>query len=387
MENFQEKKLINYDVLIGFLFVNTYASKALTDAIFVAKEISSPLVNIKYLFALLLILAFILKKRNCINLDLFKKYDLIFVTCAFFTLYSFLFQIINRHFSLTPIEYDIKLLLAPILAYCVYSSLDSKKMYSCMVFVLIFAIIGFLLEKGIDTFSIENFKAINFINSYSPFESHYFAGISIAVCTYFNFNNKNKVVTLISTLFPILTFKRLAILFALLVFVLGRFKKVKEIELKTRSVYYFASCFIILTLIYYYFLIPTNQNILSSILHSDLSVFTKGRSEYMHIVLDSSFVNFGLGSCEFAIGKNLEMELIQFFIETSIIGLSLFCFAYWKIAGKNIFSILLMTFIFLNMLTSHGIYNSFNTMIYLLLIEEFNSKNQKKNLSLYQKLS
>ena len=87
----------------------------------------------------------------------------------------------------------IKLALGPIYAYFIINTLDSEDFNVCMKFILLFGIIGYILEIGTGTFNLNSLSQINFFESYSPFESSYAAGTAVTAATYTYFSSPVKL--------------------------------------------------------------------------------------------------------------------------------------------------------------------------------------------------
>lgn len=62
------------------------------------------------------------------------------------------------------------------------------------------------------------------------------------------------------------------------------------------------------------------------------------------------------------------MDLIRIYKETTIFGLAVFCFGYFKCAGDKRYTLIYMCFQFFNLLTSHSIYGAFNWILVFLTI-------------------
>lgn len=361
---------VNNSLVVAFLFILTYLSKAFTDAIYVSNEISSPLINIKYIFAILLIfysLIVFIKSERKIYKGQKMLFSVLFVSFSFLVI-SLTKIIITGHPSMAVFEYLFKILIGIFVAFCVINLVEDDALFVSFVFILIGSIIAYLFEIGIENITLENIKKINFFNSYSPFESHLFASISVILCIYFCYFRKNIFLSIISLIFALATFKRLSVVFSLLFFVATTFfRKNKRISNKWSC--FFALLFIILTCIYYYFLLPENQSKFESIFNIDsMTQFTMGRNLYFIQLFNSNYINFGIGSIQNAVGISLEMDLIEMLIESTPIGLAIFCFIYWKIPENKIYSTLFFFFLFLNMLMSHSLSNGLNWAVYFIVL-------------------
>lgn len=364
-------KILNY-----FFFLSTFALLFYTDAVYVSQEISSGLmINLKYVTLLLGIAFSILqigyreryknsKTKNLIYVYEVKKISLVLVVFLFISL---CFSLFSGKFNIITIGELIKLLLPIIYAFCVLNTFSFKDIYNCMVAVLFFSIGGYILEVGINTFTLENIKKISFSSSYSPFESHYAAGASIAMCTFFMYYREKPLYKYISLLFALLTFKRLSVLFAIFLLVMPWFVDVNK-KISKRCNFSIKVFFLVATYLYYLILQPGLSEWFEKIFHSDANDFTMGRSLYIEKMINSGFSSYGFGSTTIFLGKNMEMDLIKISVELSIVGLCFFIYHYWDIARKHLYCIIYMFYLFTNLLTSHSLTNAFGWILTYVII-------------------
>ncbi len=367
-------KKIKYQYLISVLFLLTYVFKSFTDAIYVSKKISTPLISVKYIFAFATIFTAIIVL--CINkrkLIFIKPLAYVSFVSLFFMLISLIMMCFNQHFTQDCFVYVYKLMIGIVLAFCVINTVDFEFLYKIFVVIFFATFFSYLLEIGVDKFTISNIQSISYSKSYSPFESHFFSGPSVSLCLFFCLCKKSKIMPILGLLFVICTFKRLSLIFAFIFFILPFF--VKENKLVDKKItYILAGTFVVLTFSYYYLLQPQNQFILEKLLNiKSINSFTMGRSNFMVYLSSMDYPNFGIGSVTAALEKPLEMDLVQILIETTPIGLIIFCFSYWKISGNKIYSIIILLFLFINMLTSHSLANGLNWAIYFLTIFTINN--------------
>lgn len=361
------------------LFILMYAFRSFTDAIYVSKGIESNfLINIKYLILGIAILFGIFqfkykKEKTIYNKELFN----ILIVITTIVVISLVMVIISGKFYSSFLESIIKLSLPIIYVYLVLNLFEFKDIYRCMCGTLILSFIGYILEIGISNFTINNFMKIDFLHSYSPFESHFSAGTSIAMCAFFMYYRKNKIFKYMSLLFAILTFKRMAVIFALLLLFLPRIIDVnKDIKRKYKNI--IKIIFVVLTLGYFWLLTPQASDFFEKIFGQSQASVTMGRSDFLQSLLNMNFVSSGYGSISNTLGRGLEMDLISIYLETTIIGLIVFINGYWNCAGNKIYTFIYMMFQFLNLLVSHSLSNSFNWILAFLIIGCISYKKDKE---------
>ncbi len=374
------KAKINIVNLINIsLFILMYAFRSFTDAIYVSKGIESNfLINIKYVVLGVAILFGIFqlkykKEKTIYNKELFN----IIIVITTIVVISLVMMIISGRQYSSFLEGIIKLLLPVIYVYLVLNLFEFKDIYKCMCVTLILSFIGYILEIGINKFTINNFMKIDFLHSYSPFESHFSAGTSIAMCAFFMYYRKNKLFKYMSILFAILTFKRMAVIFALLLLFLPRIIDVnKNIKRKYKNI--IKIIFIILTLGYFWLLTPQASVTFEKFFGQSQTSMTMGRSDFLQSLLNMNFVSSGYGSISNTLGRGLEMDLISIYLETTIIGLIVFINGYWNCAGNKGYTFIYMMFQLLNLLVSHSLSNSFNWILAFLIIGCISYKRDKK---------
>lgn len=354
-----------------FLVIATFALRSFTDAVYVAEGEESLWVSAKYITLMLAILyggCYLLTQKHKWKSLYILKSVAIAAGCIF--LISVLKMIIAKQWSSAVINFAFKILFPAIVAVLIVNIGNADDIYRCFCWILCIAFsIYCVFEIGLPIFSADNFNAISFARSYSPFESHFASGTAAAMNGYFSYYRKNKFVTVTALLFALLTFKRLLFIYSIILFVLPMIVDVKRKLPKSVSLLAATVC-CVMTLLYYWWLIPSNQDFLLNLLSiSSLDDFTSGRSSFFFdIYSNPSFVNFGIGSCETYLGRPLEMDLIQLLIEVSVVGLAVFSVCYWRMAGTTLYCVVYMGFQFLNMLTSHNLYGGF---IWLLLMTIF----------------
>ena len=364
------------------LLIATYALYSYTDSVYVAKNIDGGMiVSLKYVTLFALILFCLMQLSANKEHTIYLKREL--VNICFFFYGVLMLSIFTSIFLETSFKESLvelfKMLLPLIAAYCILNTFEFVDIYRCMQFILIFSIIGYILEIGIDTFTVENILRINFSNSYSPFESHYAAGASIAMCVFFMYYRNNKIFTLVSLIFALGTFKRVSVVFALILLILPVVIDLKnDLNVNIRRI--IPIVFIIATVCYYYMNQPENAYVFEKIFNMDAQTVTMGRSNYIERIVKADQLFLGLGHTTTFIGKSIEMDFVKLLLETTVVGLSIFIYTYYTIAGENIYCNVYMMYVFFNLLTSHSLSNSFSWLLIYLIIGTIRWK-QESDLS------
>lgn len=364
------KLKVKFNTIIACLFVLTYIAKSYTDAVFVSKEIESNWTYVKFLL-IMLVFAAGLAYMTLVGKRWKNLHILVYVGIAALAIFaiSAVKMMVVGHFSLAVVNYCFRLILSACIAVIITNTLDSTTIRHCFVVMLLSSIAIYLVfEVGISYIKWQYIKMISFDTSYSPFESHYSAAMAMAMCLYFSYHRENKKLSLIALVFTLLVFKRLFVVFGLIFFFLPLFiEKNTYVGRKTHML--FAIGFTAATILYYWYLIPENQDRLCEILHVDSLVsLTSGRNIFFSQVYHGDVIDFGYGSCEAYLGRSIEMELIQLLMEVSVFGVAILCISYWSVAGCSIYGIVHMTFQFLNLLTSHSLYDGFSWGLFFIII-------------------
>lgn len=371
LNNINIIKILNY-----FFFISSFALFSYTNAVYVANRIETGfIVNLKYV-TLLLGVGFCFWQiwfvRRCNfpeikSLLFFREFKKVLSVILIFLFISLCFSLFNGELSNNTSVELVKLTIPIIYAFCILNTFQFKDIYNCMVFVLIFAILGYLLEIGIETFTLNNFQLISYEKSYSPFESHYSAGLAIALCTFFMYFREKPIFKYISLIFVILTFKRMSIIFAILFLILPKFLNVDR-KIGKKSNFILKFLILCSVYMYYWLLQPSFSYWFEKLFNKDVDYVTMGRSSYLDSIINNGFTSFGFGSSTEFLGRSIEMDLIKILLELSIIGLIFFIYHYWDISGRHIYCTLYMLFIFCNLLTSHSLTNSFGWILIYITI-------------------
>lgn len=248
-----------------------------------------------------------------------------------------------------------------------------------MRFTLFCTIIIYFCEPGhtlIDFFNYKNYLNISILHSNSFTESSICSEIFLELFIFFNFyklavgknidQKSNKRCYWISLIFTILCFKRLAMLFVFCVLILNQIVDWK-IKLPKNTAPLMAIFFTIATILYAELI---KGNLFPGF---DVYKFTTGRDYILSLWAQHNYLSFGYGSSMILIGRYLEMDLVQIYMELNLIALFAFTFVFFKIAGKNIYSVLTMLYAFFNMLTASSLPGSLSWVILLITVVSISS--------------
>ena len=373
MQILKKKRILECDVFNGFtviLFCLTYILLGLTDGLLVARGVSADniLVRLKYYLMLLTIACSLLhiliyKKSNIF----WKEAQLLLVVVIVFSLISAFEIIVTGVYASVVLDSLIKLALPIFFAYGVLNTLTYKQLQVSMAIVLCFSIVGYICELLFTGFTFADFSQMDYESSTSAAESSIFAGISITLCAFYCYYRNNKILTWLSVIYAVMTFKRLSIIFAIIFFVIPMFidsnKRVPSYIRQIMKLFFLGG-----TGIYYLLLLPQSRRMFEILFHQSQDQFTMGRSAFLRELLSANYHSYGYGSSAAAIGRSIEMDYIQIAIELTPLALFIFINAYWNIVGDNLYLTLFMLFKSLNFLTSHSVNSNYSWAIAFIFI-------------------
>lgn len=371
-------KALNY-----FMFIAVFVVKIIIDVLNEKRIILSVNDNLKYLifamaiaFCLFELLIYIKKGGKCI----FKK-ELVglLIICGIFLVYSiYLARKINVPIATRTYVEILYLIMPAIYSFCIVNIYNFKELEKLMKILFWIYLILYMYSINIFAVSINDILNISFANSNSYFESSIFAFPMLVLFFFFSYYRKNnKYYWIGSFILTLLTFKRMIIVCAIILFILDNIMELR-FTIKKKWKYIFAIIFIFSTIIYYQALTDSGfGKVIVDMFNMDLESGTMGRKWFLSLLLNGQYPTFGYGSSSIILGeifnvgdiKYLEMDLVKIYLELGIFCLSIFTVYFWKLTKDNLFNIIMILSIFMNLLVSHSLTNPFEwTIIYLILI-------------------
>lgn len=389
--NFSNKLHKMYMFFLAFSIIFTMGYKIIDEV--------SPFDDIKYLLFIVTIvigISHIYFKK--ISIIFKKEFFLSLVLIAIFFLLSVAMIIINKtSFQLRTVIELVYIFIPFTIAFLSINICTKDEIMILMKVLLILCLCIYIIELLSRNITLNQLLSISFINSYSPFESYIFADFSLISFCFFsyykNYNHNyilsNNICYYVSFIFSILTFKRILVLFSILLFAIEKFN-IFKIKVNKKIIILICIVFFIVTLIYTWLLSYSNSEILYNLIGLDLDKLTVGRQWYLSLIQNSNYLSSGYGSTTTALmnilgpSRYLEMDLVKIVIEITPIGLMTFLYVYWNQIYNNVFSVLLMTFFFVNMIFSHNLTTFYVWILTLLLfymIKKENINNHDINIT------
>lgn len=263
---------------------------------------------------------------------------------------------------------SIRILVPFIYTFIIINFLSNDDIQSFMRISTLVAAMCFLATIDYSNINISNILSISFANSYSPFENFEVALLSEALAIYFLYNNKNnKFWCGLSVLLVFLTFKRILIISVIVLSVCVILKKknqkVNNIVLILSSIFWIAA-----VKFYMYMLLPENYFSDMDKFHIDIVNFSMSRVYRVWYLIQNGYQSFGLNSTAQTLsnafrmgitgntlGVTLEMNLIAILMELGIVAIIIFILSYYAITKKNLYSYLVISMTFLQLLMADGL--------------------------------
>lgn len=375
--NIRIKRCSGMLIIMSMSFILTFLFRAYADAFYNSKAIDGTLVNLLKYFALLVGIGLgglniILRIRNGRFISRYFTNGLTYtlLCVAFFAIISIVQILIVGKFTMMTVSGLFTIFLSAISAYVFLNNVDEETIYILMVMVLIGCFVFYIFEVGYYNLNSSTLFASSFSKSSSELESNYSSGTAVALCAFFSYKRKNKLISIFSLAFCILTFKRTFILTGLILFIVPLFIDCSK-TCNKKLLYITEAFFVIATLVYLY--IIGYSDLLT---YNQAYQFTMGRNDFLYLLIDKEFVPYGYNSAmDFT--RNIEMDLVRIYFEFGILGLTFFTHLYFKLAQYSIYSYLLMSLIFANLLFSHSLLNPFPWILYYIIFGL--CENDKKN--------
>lgn len=374
----------------AFFFVLTFVIKAFFDDAYAVGDVSAAVAYTKYVtaaIACLIALSCAFKRGERVFVKEFDKLIAIFFV---FSLVSMVQMLVTSIIS-TAVFFELfKFVMPIILAYSVLNAIDQKTFYRCMVIILVVSIAGYIYTLNRNDVSLFEIFNADYSTSESATESSSFSGISLVLTFYFAFFRKRRIWLVLSAVFCILTFKRLAVIFAISALAISVFTpRLMSRRVSKRAITFFKILTITAAVLWTWILLPKQEKLFMSLFQNTPSAFTMGRSDSLRYLLSTEFKSYGFGSANESISKifgmPFEMDLTKIALELTPIVMVLFVWLYWDVAGTTLWGVFIIGYFMLNMITSDSLTSNFClTLAYVtcgLVEHEASKKNESIQLN------
>lgn len=318
--------------------------------------------DFKYIFLFINILYLICNYKRNKKLNQGKLLlNLLFFIVPLF-IYSLFLQVLAHSFSFQTIK-DFLYILIPILYVYLIVESEEEGNFDFYFNVEFFAATLTFLLRALPILTPSNILSISFLNSYSPFE-----GIGNAdgffVLFFYYAINKKKSMKWISFILLFLSFKRLHVVFAVMLIILQPFFEKNRDKKVNSLIFYLTIAFFLVSPSVLSLICNNNfENWFYNEFGMKLDAFTMGRVTTLNYVIDSNRTNLGLGSISDFLAKarminpyladDLHNDIMRIYLEGTVVSLWLMVVNYFSLTKRNLYNYLMVLFAFLVMFSSH----------------------------------
>lgn len=346
----------------NFLYFSLYILFLFTYYFLVSKiGMGAPVANIRYYFM------FILSIIGLITLAYRSKFRGTYSNKLLLTILVGLFFLIISKVKADSVGYtlDIRtfvqifLIVCPsLMAYSIVNNFSIREIINIMKVTTIITIFGYFMESS---HSISNFLNISNLSPFKLFsngsilESSMCSEVFVQLFCFFfyfkdlNFENEEKksleFFSKLTFCFTVMSFKRLAVVFCILLPFICKFINLKGRNYKKRYIIT-SIIFCVLTVLYSEFM---KGELFTNI---DVYTFSTGRDYILSLWKSYNYFSYGYGTSMLVIGRYLEMDLVQIYMEIGLVSVFVISFVYFKIVNRSNYSYLIMLYSFFNLLTS-----------------------------------
>lgn len=318
--------------------------------------------DFKYIFLFINILYLICNYKRNKKLNQGKLLlNLLFFIVPLF-IYSLFLQVLAHSFSFQTIK-DFLYILSPILYVYLIVESEEEGNFDFYFNVEFFAATLTFLLRALPILTPSNILSISFLNSYSPFEGIGNADVFFVLFFYYAINKK-KSMKWISFILLFLSFKRIHVVFAVMLIILQPFFEKNKDKKVNSLIFYLTIAFFLVSPSVLSLICNNNfENWFYKKFGMQLDAFTMGRVTTFNYVIDSNRTNLGLGSISDFLAKarminpyladDLHNDIMRIYLEGTVVSLWLMVVNYFSLTKRNLYNYLMVLFAFLVMFSSH----------------------------------
>lgn len=318
--------------------------------------------DFKYIFLFINILYLICNYKRNKKLNQGKLLlNLLFFIVPLF-IYSLFLQVLAHSFSFQTIK-DFLYILSPILYVYLIVESEEEGNFDFYFNVEFFAATLTFLLRALPILTPSNILSISFLNSYSPFEGIGNADAFFVLFFYYAINKK-KSRKWISFILLFLSFKRIHVVFAVMLIILQPFFEKNKDKKVNSLIFYLTIAFFLVSPSVLSLICNNNfENWFYKKFGMQLDAFTMGRVTTLNYVIDSNRTNLGLGSISDFLAKarminpyladDLHNDIMRIYLEGTVVSLWLMVVNYFSLTKRNLYNYLMVLFAFLVMVSSH----------------------------------
>ena len=305
-----------------------------------------------------------------------KEYKRMYLFVGVIIIYS-VFKIVSSGIiSMRTVQEILFLILPMVYAQLIINNWNKRQIENAMKCGVIIAFVGYVTSLNMSFRTIYNgILMSSFSDSYSDLESFTYCGIALAFFVYFAYYKKQKLFLIISGLFVIMTFKRLFMVIAAVLFIISLFE-LRNMKVSKKVINITIFLLFALAIIYYYLMHPEMVSYIETKYGFDVSKFTMTRSDRFRWLYTSDYVSYGFGSStEYMYNRfygALEMDMCKIIIELGFLPVFILIHSYIKLAEKNMYTFVFMGLMVMNLIFSSGLTGTFAWCIIFIAISSIN---------------
>lgn len=275
---------------------------------------------------------------------------------------------------------QIGLIVMPaIYVFCFINIFSVKEIIRLMQITLIALILIYFCEPEhplSSFFNISNWTNISFSEFTSFTESSLCAESFLQLFLFFYYFSKIKnqeynvkqlkICTWVAFAFTIFSFKRLAMVFVIGIIILEKIVDYRG-RISPKLIMLTVILFTSGTIVYTRFM---QGEIFTNI---DTFKFSTGRDYILSLWKNKAYFSYGYGTSMLVIGRYLEMDLVEIYMELGIFATFIFNYGFFKITNNNIYPFLIMGYAFMNMLTASSLPWSLGWIVLLTTVSVISS--------------
>ena len=192
-------------------------------------------------------------------------------------------------------------------------------------------------------------------------ESNVFSEIFLQLFLFFNYyryiDKKKEFGTptkevILAGIFTLMSGKRLAMLMVIIMPIINFIIKKIQLKLTIEKKHLKPITIILVVLFTIATIIYLNMLQHKIFVNFDIYNFSTGRDYILSLWEKHNYISYGYGSSMLLIGRYLELDLIQIYLELNLFCLVLFIYIFMKMSNKTLYGLLIMSYRMLNLLTA-----------------------------------
>ena len=349
MENKTKKIVLRVRILLFILLLVSYCFTSSDDI----KVTSNSFIKYAVLFLCVIEsgIEYFFKRSDRKGRKEYKEYKGLFITVCIIICYSLIKSLMNVKFTFRTVQELIFLIFPMIYGYFVINTWKYEDVNKALKLGLIISFLFYIISLKMPL--SEMWKALlnaDFNTSYSKLESFTYCGLALSFCVYFCFFDDKKIYKILSVLFVIMTFKRIFVIMAIILFILSK-TRFKNKKVSNNCLYCMSIVLFIFAIFYYIIMQPKNVSNIEQKYDINVRQLTMTRNDRMRWLVGA-----------------LEMDLPKMIIELGYLPVLIFIYNYLKFSRKSYYTFVFMVLMLLNLTVSSGLTGTFAWCILFITI-------------------